>query len=135
MCGSLVYQGGGYCDAHKADRMQAKRVYDQTTRTDNPALAWAKQVRDSGQWKKLRTAHNAAYPCCCDPFKRHGEFPPLSKVKNHIVSLRICCETGRQHLAFEWGNLASLCTSCDADIGAMERRGEDVTPLFAHCNQ
>jgi 5-methylcytosine-specific restriction endonuclease McrA len=74
--------------------------------------------------------HRRKHPLCCDPFKSHGMLPPLMALVNHIVPLRVCYETSRPELAYNLDNLASLCTACDARIGAMERRGEDTTYLF-----
>lgn len=114
---------------------EACRRYDETTRKDDPALAWAKKVRNSAQWQKVRAMHKGVNPCCCDPFKLHGEYPPLGSTTNHITPLRVCFETGRTELAYEWSNLSTLCSSCDARIGAMERKGEDTKPLFDQCKQ
>jgi hypothetical protein len=125
----------GYCAAHQPMAHEAGRRYDETTRKDDPALAWANHFRSSSEWQNLRKLYRSVNPCCCDPFKRHGEYPPLGKPVNHIIPLRICFHTGRQHLAREWSNLSTLCYSCDARVGAMERKGEPTEHLFAHCNK
>jgi len=125
----------GYCTTHQPMVSEARTRYDQTTRKDDPALAWAKQQRNSSRWQATRSQYRSINPCCCDPFKRHGEYPPLGTVINHVVPLRVCFESGRHELAYEWTNLSTLCSSCDADIGAMERKGQDTKPLFDQCKQ
>lgn len=130
-CRELVVSG--YCPAHARSKPEARRVYDQTTRRQEPALAWAANVRNGSRWQKVRALYRAQYPTCCDPFGLHKAGPALTAVVNHIVPLRLLYGTDRQEMAYEFGNLASLCTTCDARIGAMERRGESTVHLFDKC--
>lgn len=125
----------GYCTTHQPMVSEARTRYDQTTRKDDPELALAKNFYNSSLWQNTRQAYRSVNPCCCDPFKRHGEYPPLGHATNHVIPLRICYRMGRQDLATEWTNLSTLCSKCHADIGAMERRGEDTKPLFDQCKQ
>lgn len=128
-CPALVYSGG-YCPQHIKAKPQARRLYDETTRRNDPALAWAAQVRNSSRWQTVRRIQMQTHSTCFDPFKDHSEYAPLARIANHIIPLRVLFETGQHELAYDLSNLASLCTACDARVGAMERRGEDTRQLF-----
>lgn len=133
-CPTLI-EIGSRCAKHQPSAPDCRRVYDQTTRKSDPALAWAAAVRNSARWQAVRASFRALHPTCCDPFQIHGQFAPLMRVVNHIVPLRVLYSTGQHELAFDHNNLASLCTSCDARIGSMERRNEDTTELFKRAKE
>jgi 5-methylcytosine-specific restriction protein A len=116
---------GGYCAAHQTSRQQSGRVYDATRRQSDPALAEAARIRGSAAWQTLRRFHKAQFPTCCDPFKLHGEYPPLCDQTHHVVPI-----VKEPERALEWDNLRSLCTGCHRQIEAMERRDEPTAHLF-----
>jgi 5-methylcytosine-specific restriction protein A len=129
-CPALVYERGGYCTAHKSSRTASGRLYDATTRKDDPELAFAKTTRSSARWTRTSRLFKSTYPLCCDPFKEHGEYPPLTDHVHHVVSLRQCHRTNQHDLAFDWANLRPLCTGCHRRIEGMENRGENTAALL-----
>lgn len=120
----------GYCSSHQVTRREAARVYDNTTRKDDPELAWVKQQRSSARWTKLSRLFRSSFPTCCNPFKTHGEYPPVSHHVHHVVSMRQCYRSGDHEKVFEWDNLRSICTDCHNRIEGMERRDEPTGHLF-----
>lgn len=130
MCPALVYTGGGYCEAHLAEKGASRRQYDQTTRKDDPVVAFGAKIHGSSRWQKVRAQYRAANPTCCDPFKRHGEFPPLMHQVHHVVPLAKIFASEDHEQAFAWENLASVCTSCHAELSGMERVGQETAHLF-----
>ena len=66
-----------------------------------------------------------ANPLCCNPLHLHdGQIRPAQQV-HHIVPLERAPER-----AFDWGNLAPLCTECHGAVEVMERHGADTSGLF-----
>lgn len=123
-CPNLT-SAGAYCDAHKrTQRTITCQDYDQMRRRTDSALSVAKDIRSSARWTRVSRAFRARWPMCCDPFK--VGCVAISERVNHIEPLR-----ARPDLAWHDSNHAPLCTACDARIGAMERRGESTSALFA----
>jgi 5-methylcytosine-specific restriction protein A len=129
-CAALVYGGGGYCPSHLSDRAASARVYDQTTRKNDPVVAFSTRIHGSARWQKIRSLFRSANPCCCDPFKEHGEFPPLMSQVHHIAPLSKIFESEDHEQAYAWENLASVCSGCHSKLSAMERAGKETAHLF-----
>lgn len=117
-CRSLLDKGG-YCHAHAHHAKQSTRIYDRTTRRNDPALAEAKRIRSSARWIKVQRLFITEHPLCQDPFGDHRR--------------RGTTETGRQvhhvkplathpHLAYDFDNLMSVCTACHSKLEAEARR-------------
>jgi 5-methylcytosine-specific restriction protein A len=85
-------------------------------RMADPALAEAERIRSSPRWRALRRLKLARDPLCEDCRER-GRTEPASQV-HHVEPL-----VRRPDLAFEMGNLRSLCTTCHARREAEERGG------------
>jgi len=102
-------------------RSSGRAVYDATKRKLDPALAEAARIRNGGAWHRCRDSFKAASPLCCDPYGLHPHRPALTTDAHHIEPLG-----KRPDLAYDWDNLAPLCTSCHADVERRERRGEDT---------
>jgi 5-methylcytosine-specific restriction endonuclease McrA len=128
-CAALVDDRTGYCAKHQGDVGSARQRYEQTTRRNDPALAWAAGVRSSVRWQKVRTIHKAIEPLCCDPFGEHRNDPYLNEESHHIIPLVTCYSTF-QELAYTLSNLAGLCVPCHARVGALERKGKPTAQLF-----
>lgn len=69
--------------------------------------------------------HRDQAPLCCDPFRAHPDDPQPNQNSHHIEPL-----TERPDLAFDFANLAPLCTACHARIERMERAGVETQRLF-----
>lgn len=125
-CGTAI-TSGRYCVRHAASQHTHTKhaTYDTTTRQANPALAEAARIRNSSTWQKVRRMHRAREPLCCDPFGAHPDDPQPNQNSHHIEAL-----VARPDLAFDLGNLASLCTACHARVERMERKGEASAHLF-----
>ena len=115
-CHALV-KGGGYCEEHKRDKNEAGRQYDQRRKND-PKLAQAAKLRNTARWRKVRLLKLSCNPLCEDPFSDHARTnhtQPAQQV-HHIQGL-----VKRPDLAYELGNLQSVCTRCHAKLEAKER--------------
>jgi 5-methylcytosine-specific restriction endonuclease McrA len=121
-CAAII-TSGRYCERHVQHQAERGRVYDATTRENDPALAMAKRIRSSARWTRVAASAKRRWPVCSDPFKDGCQRP--TAVINHIVPLRI-----EPSLAFHDSNHAPLCTHCDALIGRMERSGQDTRAMF-----
>lgn len=122
-CGVLVLTGSR-CPAHDKGPT-AKRVYDLTSRLNNPALAHAKRFRDSKHWQRFRSYFRAQHPLCCDPFKLHAALPAFTASIHHVIPLH-----QRMDLGLTESNCRPLCTRCHNRVEGMERRGESTAELF-----
>lgn len=121
-CPALLPRAG-YCAAHA--RPSCKAVYDATTRRESPTLAEAARIRNSRQWQRVRQMHRDRQPLCCDPFGAHPDDPQPNQSSHHIQPL-----ASRPDLAFDFSNLAGLCTACHARVERMERAGRPTAALF-----
>ena len=95
-------------------RGDADRAYDVFRRDRDPALAAAARVYRSNRWRKVRTLQLAREPLCED-CRAHGVVETATQV-DHVLGL-----VDRPDLAFDLGNLRSLCTPCHARKSAAER--------------
>ena len=123
-CPALV--SSGYCAAHAMAVPTARSIYDSTKRKDNPALALAARIRNGTQWQKVRAIHARTEPLCRDPFGDHSGYPAPRAHGHHVLPLAT-----HPHLAYDLGNLASLCVACHRKVEAMERAGQPTQALFA----
>lgn len=117
-CRSLLDKGG-YCHAHAHHAKQSTRIYDRTTRRNDPALAEAKRIRSSARWIKVQRLFITEHPLCQDPFgdhQRRGTTETGQQV-HHIKPLAT-----HPHLAYDFENLMSVCTTCHAKIESRVRR-------------
>lgn len=121
--GCAALAPSGYCAAHA--RSDARRVYDQTKRKADPALALAARIRNTAQWQKVRALHRQLSPLCCDPFGEHNGMPFPNQTSHHILPLAT-----HPHLAYHLANLAPLCTACHARVERIERNGDSTAALF-----
>ena len=116
------------CDAHRqAYERNRLKVYDDTKRKDDPALALAKRIRSAKRWRRVELLHKQLYPICCDPFAKHQEGPEPNQESHHIQPL-----STHPQLAYELDNLAPLCVHCHRKVEAMERSGRPTQHLFDH---
>lgn len=123
----------GYCAAHASDASYQRTQYDNTTRRNDPALAYAATVRNSSRWRAVRLLHKQQSPLCSDPYRDHSRsgLPAIATQSHHIVSLSdIAKGKADAELAYSLANLASLCASCHRLIEASERKGFSTAHLF-----
>ena len=67
-------------------RYAADRVYNQTRRRLDPALAHAQQIRNSARWQKVRALVLSRQPLCADPSGVHrasGRVTPAGGGRSH----------------------------------------------------
>lgn len=113
---------GGFCAQHRAAQW---RAVDERA-SNNPALAMARRIRSSAQWKRANAVFAARHPLCCDPFGIHGQHnPTLGTQTHHVEPL-----SKRPDLAFVESNLRRLCDYCHTRVEFMERNGKDTHALF-----
>jgi 5-methylcytosine-specific restriction endonuclease McrA len=119
-CANLVRSG--YCQAHT--HLDPKRLYDATTRKDDPTLAMVQRMRNTTRWRSLVKQVRAEQPTCSDPFDVHVIFPAATQQIHHILPAATHPE-----LFYQRDNLTGLCTACHAKIERQERHGIST----AHC--
>ena len=90
---------------------------------------YARKVRSSARWRRVRAKVLRAAPLCVDPFGHHREDKRdvMAEQVHHIVGIVAAPE-----LAFTLSNLAPICTACHAKVEAAERAGRDTTGMFKH---
>lgn len=100
-------------------RARHDRAYDQTRRSTDPALAYAKRVRSSQAWRDLRAVVLSKQPLCADPYGTHaqqGRVEVATQV-DHVVPIH---EAPAR--AMDEGNLRGLCSACHGRKTGSERR-------------
>lgn len=124
-CPELVYERGGYCTEHKAGAIRDRRARYECHRVSDPARALAKKIRSTARWTRFSKLFKQNHPICCDPFKVHGEWPPLTAHAHHVTPLIEAPDR-----AFDESNLASLCTTCHRRVETMVNAGQKTDHLF-----
>jgi 5-methylcytosine-specific restriction endonuclease McrA len=110
-CPALLPRSG-YCPAHASKAAAPGRDYE-AKRARTPHLAEAARLRSSAKWQRIRRIKLAQDPLCEDPrgdHRRRGTTATAQQV-HHIRPLATHPE-----LAFDLGNLMSLCTRCHAKL-------------------
>ena len=94
----------------RQSRRTQDRAYEERRRRD-PALALARCLRSSAQWKKVRAMKLARDPLC-EECKQHAVATRATQVHHREALVR------RPDLAFVLDNLVSTCTTCHARLEA-----------------
>lgn len=110
--------------ARTRDRAAKDRVYDRLQRAADPALAFAKRVRSSAAWTRLRARALAAEPLCAE-CAREGRTEPAVDV-DHVRALRAiysryATDAERVAAALDPTNLRPLCRAHHNAKTATER--------------
>jgi len=114
-CPALLGQRG-YCPTHQDSESNASKDYERKRKAD-PALALAAKIRSSGRWRKVSKQKLRRNPLCEDPLDTHGENTQTARQVHHVKGLR-----EHPELAYELGNLMSVCTRCHAKLEEREKR-------------
>lgn len=85
----------------------------------------AEIIRSSGKWKNRSELLLKKYPWCSDPFGIHYVVWEWAEEVHHIKPL-----VTHPELAFDWDNLAGICTICHHNIEARVRRKIDTEYMF-----
>ena len=116
-CRALLDKSG-YCDAHIASAPNHRRDYDQGRRRNDPALRQAAAIRNSARWKRVQRLKLLTDPLCEDP---HGDHARRNTTETATQVHHVKGLATHPELAFEFGNLMSLCAPCHAKAEAMAR--------------
>jgi 5-methylcytosine-specific restriction endonuclease McrA len=87
----------------------------------------AQRIRSTARWQRITDRFKREHPLCCDPFDTHSKEQRVEEVSqtHHILSV-----DQRPDLAYDWENLAPVCTECHGRLNSMEGKGHDTAPLF-----
>jgi 5-methylcytosine-specific restriction enzyme A len=113
-CLALVDAPRIFCPAHQGYedarlKRESERATARWSRHHDAHPEWS-ALYHTARWRKLRAAHLKANPCC-------SRCPDTATNVDHIMPHR-----GDEALAFDPGNLQSLCDRCSA-IKTREDRG------------
>lgn len=103
-CGRLVIPPIRYCDQHQdlERARKAREVAATAKRWDSHHEAHPEWQLDASRWRKVRAAHLKANPYC-------AMCPDNATTVDHITPHR-----GDEGIAYDPGNLQSLCKRCHA---------------------